>query len=352
MDCFVASLLAMTDPNSFVVPANAGTHNHWRLWLRKVSTSASNTNSTAYGSLRSQGRRNRVRQAARPSLRAERSNPSRRKESIDCFVASLLAMTDPNSFVVRANAGTHNHWRWWLRKVSTSASNTNSTAYGSLRSQGRRNRVRQAARPSLRAERSNPSRRKESIDCFVASLLAMTDPNSFVVRANAGTHNHWRWWLRKVSTSASNTNSTAYGSLRSQGRRNRVRQAARPSLRAERSNPSRRKESMDCFVASLLAMTDPNSFVVPANAGTHNHWRWWLRKVSTSASNTNSTAYGSLRSQGRCNRVRQAARPSLRAERSNPSRRKESMDCFVASLLAMTDPNSFVVPANAGTHNH
>jgi hypothetical protein len=28
--------------------------------------------------------------------------------------------------------------------------------------------------------------------------------------------------------------------------------------------------------------------------------------------------------------------PSLRAKRSNPSRRKESMDCFVASLLAMT----------------
>jgi hypothetical protein len=28
--------------------------------------------------------------------------------------------------------------------------------------------------------------------------------------------------------------------------------------------------------------------------------------------------------------------PSLRAKQSNPSRRKESMDCFVASLLAMT----------------
>src|SRR5579872_3361747 len=29
---------------------------------------------------------------------------------------------------------------------------------------------------------------------------------------------------------------------------------------------------------------------------------------------------------------------SLRAQRSNPSRRNERMDCFVATLLAMTDP--------------
>src|SRR2546430_10940107 len=55
-----------------------------------------------------------------------------------------------------------------------------------------------------------------------------------------------------------------------------------------------RNESVDCFVASLLAMTDPNSFVVPAKAGTHNHRRLWLRKVSTNMPNTNGTAYGSL----------------------------------------------------------
>jgi hypothetical protein len=29
-------------------------------------------------------------------------------------------------------------------------------------------------KPSLRAKRSNPSRGKTSVDCFVASLLAMT----------------------------------------------------------------------------------------------------------------------------------------------------------------------------------
>jgi hypothetical protein len=32
----------------------------------------------------------------------------------------------------------------------------------------------------------------------------------------------------------------------------------------------------------------------------------------------------------------QISRPSLRAERRNPSRREERMDCFVAALLAMT----------------
>jgi hypothetical protein len=55
MDCFAS--LAMTGPNSSVVPANAGTHNHRRLWLRKVSTNVPNTNGTAYGSRRSPGRR-------------------------------------------------------------------------------------------------------------------------------------------------------------------------------------------------------------------------------------------------------------------------------------------------------
>ncbi|MGZ5867400.1 MAG: caspase family protein [Xanthobacteraceae bacterium] len=40
----------MTGPNSCVVPANAGTDNHRRLWLRKVSTNVPNTNGTAYGS--------------------------------------------------------------------------------------------------------------------------------------------------------------------------------------------------------------------------------------------------------------------------------------------------------------
>src|SRR5882672_10830197 len=34
-------------------------------------------------------------------------------------------------------------------------------------------------------------------------------------------------------------------------------------------------------------------------------------------------------------------RPSLRAKRSNPSCRKESMDCFVASLLAMTTNTTY-----------
>ena len=49
--------VVMTGPNSCVVPANAGTHNHRRLWLRKVSTNVPNTNGTAYGSRRSPGRR-------------------------------------------------------------------------------------------------------------------------------------------------------------------------------------------------------------------------------------------------------------------------------------------------------
>ena len=49
--------VAMTHSNSSVVPANAGTHNHRRLWLRKVSTNVPNTNGTAYGSRRSPGRR-------------------------------------------------------------------------------------------------------------------------------------------------------------------------------------------------------------------------------------------------------------------------------------------------------
>src|SRR3981189_487975 len=42
---------------TFVGPAKAGTHNHRRLWLRKVSTNVPNTNGTAYGSRLSPGRR-------------------------------------------------------------------------------------------------------------------------------------------------------------------------------------------------------------------------------------------------------------------------------------------------------
>src|SRR6267142_6713467 len=42
------SRVGMTGPNSCVVPANAGTHNHRRLWLRKVSTNVPNTNGTAW----------------------------------------------------------------------------------------------------------------------------------------------------------------------------------------------------------------------------------------------------------------------------------------------------------------
>src|SRR5438874_4186109 len=113
-----------------------------------------------------------------------------------------------------------------------------------------------------------------------------------------------------------------------------VPQAARPSLRAERSNPSRRNfffQAEDGI--RVLYVTGVQTCALPIS-GTHNHWRLWLRKVSTSAPNTNSTAYGSLRSQERHKRVRQAARPSLRAERSNPSRRQESVDCFVASAFA------------------
>ena len=52
-----------------------------------------------------------------------------------------------------------------------------------------------------------------------------------------------------------------------------------PSLRAKRSNPESRKRRLDCFVATLLAMT----VATAASAG----WVWNSRSIS--AEDTNST---------------------------------------------------------------
>jgi hypothetical protein len=41
------------------------------------------------------------------------------------------------------------------------------------------------------------------------------------------------------------------------------------------------------------------AFVVPANAGTHNPWRWLLLKASTPMPERDDTAYGSRHSPGR-----------------------------------------------------
>ncbi len=138
------------------------------------------------------------------------------------------------------------------------------------------------------------------------------------------------FWSRWPQPSLS-LNAGGYGSLLSQGRRKRIRQTAKPSLRAERSNPSRGIASQR--VARMRLRHSP---VVPAKAGTHTPCPLVLVAVATTFFLIERRWLWALLSQGRRKRVRQTAKPSLRAKRSNPSRGKESMDCFVASLLAMT----------------
>jgi hypothetical protein len=73
-----------------VVPANAGTHTPCILVWRMPSKAM---DARGYGSRPSPGRRRYDCVGAKPSLRAQRSNPGAAREELDCFVASLLAMT-------------------------------------------------------------------------------------------------------------------------------------------------------------------------------------------------------------------------------------------------------------------
>src|SRR6267143_1857365 len=129
--------------------------------------------------------------------------------------------------------------------------------------------ARMRARPSLRAKRSNPSRRtKKGWIASSLTLLAMTGPD---------------------------TGARSFETVIASQRVARMR--ARASLRAKRSNPEP-QERLDCFVADA-----------PRNDGTDTG----ARSFETVSQRV----------------ARMRARPSLRAKRSNPEP-QERLDCFVA----------------------
>ena len=161
------------------------------------------------------------------------------------------------------------------------------------------------------------------MDCFVALLLAMTETNVFVPSLRAP---FFVPSLRAPAKQSIAVVERKNGLLRRFASRNDgserfcavIAGAVFCAVIAsavflcrhcerQRSNPSPSwKERMDCFVASLLAMTETNVFcaVIASAVFLCRH----------------------------CER-----------QRSNPSpSRKERMDCFVASLLAMTETNVFL----------
>ncbi|TWC00395.1 hypothetical protein FBZ93_105192 [Bradyrhizobium macuxiense] len=119
---------------------------------------------------------------------------------------------------------------------------------------------------------------------------------------------------------------------------------ASTSLRAKRSNPSLRMHGeMDCFVASLLAMTG----AVTSPSGTPRTRRHnpcastvgWVERSDTHqmAGRRRDDGYRFAPPILRFYATPDNASSSLRAKRSNPSLRVcGAMNCFVASLLAMT----------------
>ncbi len=114
----------LLDESSYVVPANAGTHKPCYLCLAHWSIPSVTTNASGYGSLRSQGRR----KSLDPSLRGakRRSNLHFLCGEMDCFapLAMTVWLLDEPSYVVPANAGTHNHRRSMREKVVATATKT------------------------------------------------------------------------------------------------------------------------------------------------------------------------------------------------------------------------------------
>src|SRR6267143_2041060 len=184
-----------------------------------------------------------ARMRARPSLRAKRSNPSRRtKKGWIASSLTLLAMTGrtpaqgvlrpslrangsrecaPDRHCERSEAIQSRKKEWIASSLTLLAMTGPGTGARSFETVIASQRVaRMRARPSLRAKRSNPSRRtKKSWIASSLTLLAMTGPDTGARSFETVIASQWVARMR-----------------------------ARASLRAKRSNPEP-QERLDCFVA-------------------------------------------------------------------------------------------------------
>jgi len=191
-----------------------------------------------------------------------------------------------------------------------------------------------------RMRRSNPYLLCGTMDCFAHARndgcwLGRDRATLYVVPAKAGTHNHWLQLLRESRRTASlNTQAT-----RRMGpglhRDDDVFLVIARSTLVRRSPPSGEGGCDEAIHSSLTAFAAPMDcfaharndgcwlgrdratlYVVPAKAGTHNHWLQLLRESRRTASlNTSDTAYGSRPSPGRRCISRHCEEP---LRRSNP----------------------------------